>query len=79
MLDPKKINEVVDRLVEALPEGVTHLSKEVEKNFRSILHATFNKMDLVTREEFDAQTKVLQRTRSKLERLEKRLRELEGE
>lgn len=78
MFDSKKINDIAKRLAESLPTGVTKLSKDVEKNFRSILHGAFNKMDLVTREEFDAQKKVLQRTRSKLERLEKRLKELEG-
>jgi BMFP domain-containing protein YqiC len=34
-------------------------------------------MDLVTREEFDAQLRVLQRTREKLESLEQRVNELE--
>lgn len=37
----------------------------------------FSKMDLVTREEFDAQTKVLHRTRLKLETLEQKLKDLE--
>lgn len=77
MFDPKHINETVKRLVESLPSGVTNLPKDVEKNFHRVLQGAFNKMDLVTRDEFDAQTKVLQRTRSKLEQLEKRLKEID--
>ena len=77
MFDPKNINDIVKRLVDSLPSGVTTLPKDIEKNFHSVLQGAFNKMDLVTREEFDTQTKVLQRTRSKLEQLEKRLKEVE--
>ena len=49
----------------------------MEKNVRSLLTGTFNKLDLVTREEFDVQTRVLARTREKVEQLEKLVAELE--
>jgi len=78
MFDPKHVNDIVKRLMESLPPGLKSLPKDVEKNFRSVLQGAFSKMDLVTREEFDAQTKVLQRTRAKLEHLEKKLKELEN-
>ncbi len=77
--DPKHINEVVHRLLDSLPPGLTNLPKDIEKNFRGVLHSAFSKMDLVTREEFDAQTKVLERTRAKLEQLEKQIKNLERE
>ena len=44
---------------------------------KSALQAALARMDLVTREEFDAQTAVLQRTRARLEALEDKLAELE--
>lgn len=78
MFDPKHVNDIVQRLIDSLPSGLKNLPQDVEKNFRSVLQGAFSKMDLVTREEFDAQTKVLQRTRAKLERLEKKLQELEN-
>ncbi|OGO93204.1 MAG: hypothetical protein A3F41_07220 [Coxiella sp. RIFCSPHIGHO2_12_FULL_44_14] len=78
MVTANKINEIVKRLVESIPPGIAHLPKDIEKNFHSVLQTALSKMDLVTREEFDVQTKVLERTRAKLERLEKRLKELEG-
>ena len=50
----------------------------MEKNFHAALRATFAKLDLVTREEFDIQQEVLARTRAKLEELEKQVTELEA-
>ena len=51
--------------------------RDIEKNMRAMLAATFAHLDLVTREEFDVQSEVLARTREKLEQLEARLAELE--
>lgn len=69
--------ELAERLSNAIPASVKNIKDDMEKNFRVILKNTFEKLDLVTREEFDAQTKVLARTRKKLEALEKQVRELE--
>ena len=77
MFDSKQINDLVKSLMDAVPPGIANLPKDMENNFRRVLHAAFNKMDLVTREEFDVQTKVLERTRAKLNKLEKALKELE--
>lgn len=77
MLDPKKIEEMVQSFTNAMPPGLTAIQADIEKNFRAALSATFAKLDLVTREEFDVQTQVLHRTREKLEALEKVVAELE--
>ena len=53
-------------------------AKDVEKNLRALLSATFAKLDLATREEFEIQAKVLARTREKLTELEARVAELEA-
>ena len=50
---------------------------DVEKNLRALLSATFAKLDLVTREEFDVQREVLLRAREKITQLEARLADLE--
>lgn len=52
------------------------LTQELEKNLRALANSTFSKMDLVSRDEFDAQAAVLARTREKLEQLEKQFEEL---
>lgn len=72
------IEELTKRLSGALPPGANVLKEDMEKNIRSVLHAAFSKMDLVTREEFEVQTQVLQRSRQKLEALEKQVAELES-
>jgi ubiquinone biosynthesis accessory factor UbiK len=51
---------------------------DVERNFRALLSGAMARLDLVTREEFDAQARVLARTREKLESLEQRLAALES-
>lgn len=51
--------------------------KDVEKNVKAMLGSAFNKMDLVTREEFDIQQQILIKTREKLMALEARIAQLE--
>ena len=53
-------------------------AKDLERNFRAMLAATFARLDLVTREEYDVQAAVLARAREKLATLEKRVAELEA-
>ena len=73
-----QIDELARQLAESVPRNLRALGEDLEKNFRSLLAAGFERMDLVTREEFDLQTAVLERTREKLEALEARLAEIEA-
>ncbi|HEY8510170.1 MAG TPA: accessory factor UbiK family protein [Steroidobacteraceae bacterium] len=77
-MEPFRIDEIARRLFESVPPAVRSMQKDLEANFRAVLRSSLSKLDLVTRDEFDAQTKVLERTRARLEELEKRLAELEG-
>lgn len=52
---------------------------DINKNIHALLQSAFTKLELVSREEFDVQLQVLQRTRSKLEQLELRVAELESQ
>ncbi|SBT09187.1 conserved hypothetical protein [Candidatus Accumulibacter aalborgensis] len=75
MLDPRILEELGARLsglIAASPAA------DIEKNARALLGSVFAKLDLVSREEFDIQTQVLQRTREKLKALEARLDRLEN-
>ena len=76
-MDALSINEIAQRLLASLPAAVRGAQADLEKNFRVVLHSSLAKMDLVTRDEFDVQTKVLERTRARLGALEARLAELE--
>jgi hypothetical protein len=73
MFDAKFFDDLSKKLAKALPKGVQQACHDVEKNFHTILKSAFGKLDLVTRDEFDAQVAVLQRTRKKVEELEKHL------
>jgi hypothetical protein len=75
MLNPNLLDEIsrrVSELVAASPAG------DIEKNARTMLAGVFNRLDLVTREEFDVQREVLARARERLTVLEARVAELEN-
>ena len=73
-----RIDEIARRLIDSVPPAFRSIQQDLETNFRSVLRASLGKLDLVTREEFDTQLKVLERTRSKLEALEKKVAEMEA-
>lgn len=73
------IDKLAKMLAEELPQSLKSVRDDLEKNFRSVLQSGLSKLDLVTREEFEVQEAVLQRTREKLEVLVARLEELESE
>lgn len=77
MMNPKKLEEIAKQIHDALPAGVKQLGDEMDRKVKQVLQSQLNKLDMVTREEFEVQTKVLLRTREKLMELEKRLYELE--
>ena len=68
-----KIEELTQRISQLFPANTQMLKQDIESNIHSLLQNSLSKMNLVTREEFDIQTALLQRTREKLERLEKQL------
>ena len=76
-MNPFRIDELARRLAETLPPALRGMQQDVESNFRAVLQAGLGKLELVTREEFDTQTRVLERTRLRLEALEARLALLE--
>lgn len=71
------LDDLARQLADAVPRNLKALGDDLERNFKSLLQAGLAKMDLVTREEFDLQVAVLQRTREKLEALEERIGDLE--
>ena len=64
------LEELTKRISSLIPGDIKHMQDDIESNVRSLLQASLTKMNLVTREEFDVQSAVLQRTREKLEQLE---------
>lgn len=77
MLDNKLLDDIARRLNNAMPASARAVQKDLEKNLQAATQAVFARLDLVTREEFDTQSRVLARTREKLEQLEKIVATLE--
>ncbi|MBM5571565.1 MULTISPECIES: accessory factor UbiK family protein [Deefgea] len=74
MLKDKFFDDIASKISEAIAASP---AKDVEKNIRAMMGSAFNKMDLVTREEFEIQQEVLARTRETLTQMEARVAELE--
>lgn len=77
MLKQDKIEEFFQEFSRLLPEDIRTYRQDMEKNLKAALNATFARMDLVTREEFDVQAALLSRTRELLQELETRVEEME--
>lgn len=77
-MTPDFINDLARRLADGVPGGVNAARADLERNFQALLQGAFARLDLVTREEFDVQRKVLERTREKLTALEAELARLEA-
>ena len=71
------IEELADRLGGLLPPAAAQMKTDFENNAKAMLRGRLEKMDLVTREEFDIQQRVLEKTRQRLKLLEQKLAELE--
>ncbi|MEJ2439158.1 MAG: accessory factor UbiK family protein [Gammaproteobacteria bacterium] len=63
------LDELVKNLLNALPQGMADLREDTRKNFRAVLAAGLQHLDLVTRAEFDAQRAVLDKAREDIKTL----------
>jgi len=77
MLDNQTINRLSDKINQLLPPGVQQAKSDFDARLKILLQQQLAQLEFVSREEFDIQTRVLQRTRAKLETLEEKLRDLE--
>ena len=75
MIDDRIFEELRQRIDEALRNSP---AQDIEKNLRALLSAWFDRLDLVVREDFEVQKKLLERAQAKLAELEARIAELEA-
>lgn len=78
-MDKTETDELLRRLLEGLPASLQAARSDLEAHFGRVLQSGLKRLDLVTREEFDAQARVLMRSRELLASLEARVAELERE
>ena len=77
LFKPELIQEIAEQASKILPNEKSR--DELHKSVQLIVQNALGKLDIVTREEFDAQKAVLEKTRTKVENLEKELAELKQE
>ena len=77
MLDNQTINRLSDKINQLLPPGMQQVKSDFDARLKTLLQQQLAQLEFVSREEFDIQARVLQRTRAKLETLEEKLSELE--
>ena len=75
MIEKTLFEELGQRINEALRNSP---AQDVEKNLRALLAAWFDRLDLVLREDFEVQKKLLERAQARLAELEARVRDLEA-
>jgi len=75
MVDKRLLDELGERINEAFRSSP---AADLEKNLKALLLAWFDRLDLVVREDFEVQKKLLERAHAKLADLEARIGELEA-
>ena len=76
MIDKRFFDELNERIGEAFRNSP---AQDVEKNLKALLAAGFARLDLVLREDFEVQQKLLERAQAKLAELEARIAQLEAQ
>ena len=72
-MQTQQINQLAAKIESLLPPGLKQVKNDFDEKLKALLQQQLTKMDFVSREEFEIQSKVLARTRDKLEQLEKRV------
>lgn len=72
------LDELTRKIDEVLPDDLKKGRDRLEKNVRAAAESVFQRLDLVTRKEFDAQSEMLSQSQLRVKELEQRVQELEG-
>ena len=76
-IDPKNIDDIAKKIKGVLPESLKSSKEEMQKTLKSGAEGVFQKLDLVSREEYDIQVGLLQKCQKKIDELEAKISELE--
>ena len=76
-IDPKNIDNLANKIKGVLPESLKSSKEEMQKTLKSGAEGVFQKLDLVSREEYDIQVSLLRKCQEKIDELEAKSSELE--
>ena len=72
-MESNRIKELIEGILNILPQNTEEMKNDVKDNLKILLNDYLRKIDVVTREEFDIQKEVLNKTRKKLDEFEAKL------
>ncbi len=78
MMDSNSIDDLAKKLAGMMPASLARFQEDIEKNLKAGLKSAMQKMDLVTREEYEVQRALLERSQARLAALEDRIAALEA-
>lgn len=76
-MKPGFIDDLMEKISAVLPQDIHTLKEDTQKNIHAVLQSVFEKMDLVTREDFEVQKKILARSQERIEQLTEKMQRLE--
>ena len=74
LMTSARIKELIEEISKLLPNNAEEIKDDFKDNLKILLNDYLRKINVVTREEFDIQMSVLQKTREKLDELENKIR-----
>ena len=75
--DPKNVDEIANKIKDIMPESLKTSRKEMHKTLKSGAEGVLQKLDLVSREEYDIQVSLLKKCQEKIKELEAKITSLE--
>lgn len=75
--DTWSLDKIVRKINAVAPDDLKSAKQGIEKNARVAVEGMLQRLDLVTREEFDVQAKMLLKSQHRVKELEQRIQELE--
>ena len=77
-LNVNNLEYFANRIISSLPIDGQHVKDEFKNNLKPVLESLFEKLEIVTREEFEIQKEILRKTRAKVDELEKLMANIEN-
>ena len=75
-IDPKNIDDIANKIKGIMPESLKSSKEEMQKTLRSGAEGVFQKLDLVSREEYDVQVSLLKKCQERIIELEAKIADL---
>ncbi|MAW48936.1 MAG: hypothetical protein CMQ85_02385 [Gammaproteobacteria bacterium] len=75
--DPKNVDDIANRIKGIMPESLKSSKEEMQKTLKSGAEGVLQKLDLVSREEYDIQVSLLRKCQEKIDELEHKISQLE--